>query len=269
MTASSRNTETVPPLPPGFAARYSGLATGMLASERTPLADARLGLAMTFIAGATNAGGLLAVGQYTSHMSGIVSAMADNAVLGATGLVVAGFGALLPFILGAASSAILVNWARLNHAGSEYALPLTLEAFLLLAFGALGGYARHSDVALFLAVAVLCFIMGLQNATVTKMSGAKVRTTHMTGVVTDMGIEIGKLFYSNHKRRPNGLPLVLADREKLKLLAMFLVLFFAGGVVGALGFNFIGFIFSVPLALIILVLAGPSLMLWLLRRLRR
>ncbi|WP_414591333.1 YoaK family protein [Ancylobacter sp. G4_0304] len=264
-----RDANTVRELPPGLAARYSGMAAGMLASERTPLADARLGLAMTFVAGATNAGGLLAVGQYTSHMSGIVSAMADNLVLGASGLVLAGLGGLLPFILGAACSAIMVNWARLHHAGSEYAIPLTLEAFLLLAFGALGGYARHSGLALFLAVAVLCFIMGLQNATVTKMSGAKIRTTHMTGVVTDMGIELGKLLYMNHRRRPAGVPLVMADREKLKLLAMFLALFFCGGVVGALGFNYVGFIFSVPLALLILVLAGPSLILHLLRRMRR
>ncbi|MDR6952137.1 uncharacterized membrane protein YoaK (UPF0700 family) [Ancylobacter sp. 3268] len=244
---------------PRLARRYSHFAVGMLAAERTPLADARLGLAMTFVAGATNAGGLLAVGQYTSHMSGIISAMADNAVIGASGLVIAGVGALLPFILGAATSAILVNWARLHHAGREYAIPLTLEAFLLLAFGLLGSVAHVSPVALIADVAVLCFIMGLQNATVTKLSGAKIRTTHMTGVVTDLGIELGKLFYMNHQRRRRaGAPLIYADRGKLRLLAMFVLLFFAGGVIGALGFKYIGFVFCVPLALLILVLAGPS-----------
>lgn len=246
------------PGPRNLAARYTHLTTGMLAAERTPIADAWLGLPMTFVAGATNAGGLLAVGQYTSHMSGIISAMADNAILGASGLVIAGLGALLPFVLGAATSAILVNWGRLHRTGREYALPLTLEAFLLLAFGVLGFYARHSSIALFMEVAVLCFIMGLQNATVTKLSGARIRTTHMTGIVTDMGIELGKLFYPNHRRRRANAPLVLADREKLKLLALFLLSFFGGGVIGALGFNYVGFVFSVPLALLVLALAGPS-----------
>lgn len=242
-----------------LAQRYSHFAAGMLSSERTPLADARLGLAMTFVAGATNAGGLLAVGQYTSHMSGIISAMADNAVIGASGLVIAGVGALLPFVLGAATSAVLVNWARLHHAGREYAIPLTLEAFLLLAFGAVGNFAHASSLALIAAVAVLCFIMGLQNATVTKLSGAKIRTTHMTGVVTDLGIELGKLFYLNHNRRRRaGAPLIYADREKLKLLGLFMLLFFAGGIIGAVGFKYIGFIFCVPLALLIFLLAGPS-----------
>jgi len=230
----------------------------MLAAKRTPLADAWLGLPMTFVAGATNAGGLLAVGQYTSHMSGIISGVADNAMAGAFGVAFAGLAALLAFILGAATSAALVNWGRLNRTGHEYALPLMLEAALLLAFGMLGFYARHSSLALFMEVAVLCFIMGLQNATVTKLSGARIRTTHMTGIVTDMGIELGKLVYPNHRRRRANAPLVLADREKLKLLALFLAAFFLGGVTGALGFNYVGFVFSVPLALLVLALAGPS-----------
>ncbi|MCK0198353.1 DUF1275 domain-containing protein [Ancylobacter sp. 6x-1] len=242
-----------------LADRYSDLSAHMLGAERTPLADARLGLCMTFVAGATNAGGLLAVGQYTSHMSGIVSGMADNLVVGAGGLVIAGFGALLPFLAGAATSAMMVNWARLHRAGQEYALPLALEALLLLAFGVLGGHAKASVLVFVPAVAVLCFIMGLQNATVTKLSGAKIRTTHMTGIVTDLGIELGKLFYMNHVRRKNGTQLVFADREKLKLLSCFVVCFFFGGVVGALGFHYVGFVFCVPLALIVLALAGPAL----------
>ncbi|QIB33357.1 YoaK family protein [Ancylobacter pratisalsi] len=241
-----------------LAARYSSLTAGMLAPERTPLADAWLGLPMTFVAGATNAGGLLAVGQYTSHMSGIVSAVADHAVVGAVDLVLAGFGALIAFIVGAATSAVLVNWGRLHFAGREYALPLMLEGCLLLAFGLLGTYTRHSSLALGVEVAVLCFIMGLQNATVTKMSGAKIRTTHMTGIVTDIGIELGKLFYMNRNRRGTSHPLVLADREKLKLLSLFLGSFFFGGLIGALGFSYVGFVFSVPLALLVFALAGPS-----------
>lgn len=243
-----------------LAERYAHLADGMLAPERTPLADAWLGLPMTFVAGAINAGGLLAVGQYTSHMSGIVSAMADNAVLGVTDVMLTGLGLLVAFILGAMASAMLVNWGRVHHAGREYSIPLTLEALLLLIFGALGSYAHTSSFVLGAAIALLCFIMGLQNATVTKISGARIRTTHMTGIVTDMGIELGKLFFSNHRRRGTDTPLVLADREKLRLLTYFLASFFLGGIVGALGFKFIGFIFSVPLALLVFALAAPAIL---------
>src|SRR5215204_3562330 len=84
---------------------YIGLTRRIVAAERTGAADTQLGLVLTFVAGATNAGGFLAIGQYTSHMSGIFSALADNLVLGAFGLVLAGLGALLLFVAGAACSA--------------------------------------------------------------------------------------------------------------------------------------------------------------------
>jgi uncharacterized membrane protein YoaK (UPF0700 family) len=140
----------------------------------------------------------------------------------------------------------MVNYARRHRLYSEYALPLLLEAVLLLAFGVLG--ARLQSVqGLFipLTVMLLCFIMGLQNALVTKLSHAEIRTTHMTGIVTDIGIELGKLLYWNADR---SLPRVSANHSRLRVLAGLLFCFFAGGVVGAVGFKHMGFISTVPLA---------------------
>ena len=127
-----------------LAARSIGSIRSVAASERTGAADALLGMALTFIAGAINAGGFLAVGQYTSHMSGILSAMADNLALGALGTVLLSLAALLPFILGAGCSAILINWGRRHRLGSLYAMPLMLEAALLFGFGILGWLAHPS-----------------------------------------------------------------------------------------------------------------------------
>ncbi len=199
-----------------LADRYVRSARTIVASERTGAADALLGMALTFIAGAINAGGFLAVGQYTSHMSGILSAMADHLALGAFGLTLLGLAAFPPFVLGAACSAMLINWGRRHGIGSRYAMPLMLEALLLLGFGILGWLAYPSSGFVAAAVPLLCFIMGLQNATITKISGARMRTTHVTGIVTDIGIELGKLAYWNRSR---DLPEpVRADRDKLRLL---------------------------------------------------
>ena len=178
---------------------------------RSPQANRQLAGYLSFVAGATNAGGFLAVQQYTSHMTGIVSAMADHLVLGQVGLILEGLGALLSFLAGAATSAILINWARREHLNSEYALPLMLEAILLLCFGLLGGnLGNHQWLFVPATVMVLCFIMGLQNAMITKISHAEIRTTHITGMVTDIGIELGKLFYWNLARSNEAGPLVLA-----------------------------------------------------------
>lgn len=222
---------------------------------RSPRANLQLGCLLAFVAGATNAGGFLAVHQYTSHMTGIVSAMADNIALGTDDLVLGGIGALLSFMVGAAVTAVLVNYARHRRLTSEYALPLILEAVLLLCFGMLG--ARLSQVeGLFVpaTVMLLCFIMGLQNALITKLSRAEIRTTHITGIVTDIGIELGKLFYWNGKHSTDR-PRVVSDRSRLALLSMLAGSFFSGGVAGALGFKHAGYIATVPLAVALIAVA--------------
>jgi len=240
--------------------------------ERTPAANRHLGFALAFIAGATNAGGFLAVQQYTSHMTGIVSAMADNLALGGYALVAAGAGALIAFILGSACTAIMVNYARRHHLYSEYAIPLLLEAALLLCFGLLG--AQMSIIkGLFVSLTVmfLSFIMGLQNAVITKISRSEIRTTHLTGTVTDIGIELGKLLYWNIDPSVEK-PKVLADRTRLKTLSLLVAFFFLGGVLGATGFKHVGYLATVPLAMTLIILAiVPAVddLLGLLRRLRK
>ncbi|WER47913.1 DUF1275 domain-containing transporter [Cupriavidus sp. WKF15] len=225
--------------------------------ERNPGINRQLACYLAFVAGATNAGGFLAVQQYTSHMSGIVSAMADNLALGSFWLMLDGLGALLSFLAGAACSAVLINWARRERLHSEYALPLMLEAALLVCFGLLGGNLEHHEWLFVPAtVMVLCFIMGLQNAMVTKLSNAEIRTTHVTGMVTDIGIELGKLFYCNLSRADPGKPLVLANRHKLRVLITLVALFFAGGVIGALGFKHVGFSATLALAALLVALAA-------------
>lgn len=230
------------------------------ANDRDPRSDRHLGYLLSFVAGAVNAGGFLAIGQYTSHMSGIISSMADNLALAEFIPVISALAAWLAFILGAATTAILVNMAKRRQLHSQFALSLLLESGLLLLFGLAG--ANLAEMREFLApmtVLLLCFIMGLQNALITKVSGAIIRTTHMTGVSTDLGIEIGKLFYFNRRTIPN--MAVRANREKLLLHFLLLMYFFTGGLIGALGFKHIGYsatiIFSALLALLVI---GPIFM---------
>ena len=237
--------------------RYARSLTGR---TRSVAANRHLGFALAFVAGAINAGGFLAVQQYTSHMTGIVSAMADNIALGAYGLVWSGLGGVLSFLLGAACSTVMINYSRRRQLHSEYALPLLLEAALLLCFGFLGAsLAQITGLFVPLTVMLLCFIMGLQNALITKLSRAEIRTTHITGIITDIDIELGKLFYWNRTRGPD-IARVMADRQRLRVLSLLALYFFLGGVIGALGFNHLGYIATVPLALLLVLLASvPAL----------
>lgn len=221
--------------------------------ERTAAANRQLGFALAFIAGAVNAGGFLAIGQYTSHVTGIVSTVANNMALGRDALVLAALGAAGAFILGAASTALMVNFARRRRLYSEYALPLLAEALLLLGFGVWGARLPLLETAaLPLTVALLCYVMGLQNALVTKLSRAEIRTTHMTGIVTDIGIELGKLLYWNTD--PNQAP-VRANWRRLGVLGALLACFMAGGITGAVGFRYIGYLVMLLLSAILCILA--------------
>ncbi len=231
-----------------------------LSSQRRTVATNRiLGILLAFNAGAINAGGFLVVGMYTSHMTGFASAVSDNLILGNFTLVLGAVGALLAFTTGAAATAVLVNWARQTDLRSEYAIPLLIEAALLLVFGLIGAtFSRQTPFAVPFTVLMLAFIMGLQNALVTKISSSAIRTTHMTGVITDLGIELGKLFYWN-RLVVSGEGQVRADRSKLRLYVGLLTAFMGGGLVGAAGFKHVGFIWVVPLATLLLLVSLPPL----------
>ncbi len=230
------------------------------AGRRTQRADRHLGFVLTFVGGAVNAGGFLAIGQYTSHVTGIVSSMADHLALGAFAAALSALAAWVAFVSGAATTAILINLARRRRLRSQFALSLFFEAVLLLTFGIAG--ARMADMHELLApvtVLLLCFIMGLQNAVITKASGAVIRTTHLTGMTTDLGIELGKLLYYNQRDLP--LMTVRANRDKLGLHAGLIGSFFVGGVTGALSFKHIGYSAAGFLAaILVLVAAGPILL---------
>jgi uncharacterized membrane protein YoaK (UPF0700 family) len=228
------------------------LLRGWTSVQRTAQNNVRLGVTLCFVAGATNAGGFLAVGQYTSHMTGMLSSIADNLVLGQMQLALAALASLLAFVAGAMTTAWMVNWGLLRKLQSAYGRPLLLEAGLLLVFG-LFGAGINVWAAFFapLTVLLLCFIMGLQNAVITKISHAEIRTTHITGLVTDLGIELGKLTYLNRHTRDG---LVTANRQRLGLHLKLISSFFVGGLLGAVGFKHAGFVATLPLAALLLVL---------------
>lgn len=228
--------------------------------HRTQRTNRQLGGVLAFVAGAINAGGFLAVQRYTSHMTGIVSAIADDIALGHVGMAVAGLVSITAFIGGAASTAILINWARKRNMHGKYALALLLEAALLLVFGLVGAnLSSFANLLVPTAVLLLCFIMGLQNAIVTKISAAEIRTTHMTGIVTDLGIELGRLVYWNRNGKATDLHFVKANRDKLFIHSTILFLFFVGGIAGALAFKSMGFSATIPIAILLIVMAAPAI----------
>jgi len=212
----------------------------MTGSARSERANWQLAALLAFTAGVVDVTGFLGLRQFTSHMSGVTATLAVEFGTQSVGVLLRPALVLGCFLAGAAFCAVVVNWERRRNRESLFAVPVAIEALLLAAVALFGG-TEH----LFASLSVMGFSMGLQNAVITKISDAEIRTTHVTGTITDIGIELGRLFYWN--RTPRGIE-VRADRRKLALLTMLVVLFFGGGALSALVFHRVGFLLMLPLA---------------------
>ena len=196
--------------------------------------------------------------MYTSHMSGFASQFADGLALKDRGLVLSAMGAIFSFVLGAAVCSIMVGASRKHKLYSVYALPLMLEALLMLLFGLMGSVFLTwvTPFAVPLTVVLLSFIMGLQNAVGSKTSSGSLRTTHMTGNITDFGMELGKLIFLRRSDRESSIQW-MQNLKRMKVHAGLIGMFVLGGVSGAFGFKQFGFVCVLPLAAILLCLSIP------------
>lgn len=229
----------------------------LTSTHRSQKTNYQLGGYLAFVAGTINAGGFLAISQYTSHMSGIISSIGDNLAIKDAIPILGALSMLVSFIFGSFVSTVMVSWGKRHQIYSEYALPLLLEAILLLMFGVLGANLNVLTPLTVPTIALmLCFVMGLQNAIITKISSAEIRTTHMTGIVTDIGIELGRMMYWNRSQEANKVHIVRSNQKKLKAHLLIFGMFLTGGVVGAISFQKTGYISVVPISISLIVISS-------------
>lgn len=147
------------------------------------------------VAGYANSAGYVLIGTFSSHVTGNVGRMANDVSLGDRLAALSAVSLVLSFFAGAFLVSVLVESRWLGHASRGYGVALSTEALLLAAFTIITSttLATHPRV-LDAQATLLCAAMGMQNGLVTRLSGAVVRTTHLTGVVTDLGIEAARWF---------------------------------------------------------------------------
>ena len=221
----------------------------------------RLGYLMAFLGGAINAGGFFAVGYYTSHMSGAMAMAADSLYLKEWKVALTAFLMLLSFIFGAAHSSWTILWAKRQRFRSSFGLSMWLEAMYMLAFGLLATLLnKFGDEYLLWSptLMTMCFIMGMHNTVMTILSNGVVRTTHMTGFATDIGIELSKILYYRRSKNPK-LPDVQVNIPKIKLFSGVMASFVLGGFLGAWGVNLIGYQFVWPVAFVLFLIGFTSI----------
>lgn len=214
-------------------------------NERTIAIDVKLATSLAAVAGSLNAAGFQAAGFFSANMTGNVSSLSDY--LGTGQFRLAGvFAALIvAFVSGAFLSGLLIEVGRIRRIRGIYAYSIVFESMLLFALGT-------ADVMLPavqsgpLLVLGLSFIMGLQNAATSRISNARVRSTHVSGMATDIGLNLAAMITSKADRR--------AARERVGFYLCTLVAFLFGGVCGVLAYLAIGgYLLSIAAALLLLI----------------
>lgn len=205
-----------------------------------------LGIAslLSFVAGIVNVAGFLAVQKLTTNVTGHFAFFVDE-VFKLNFLQSLYYGLyIFFFFLGSFVSNLMVESILRRNAKYVYAIPTIIESFILIVIALSGQFLviTYPDILAF----ILLFAMGLQNSLVTKISNATVRTTHLTGLFTDLGIELSQLFFYKEKEQRKKL------FASIKLRLMIIHFFFLGGVLAGVFYSYI--------QLHVLLIAGIALL---------
>ncbi|NHM06298.1 DUF1275 domain-containing protein [Flavobacterium sp. CYK-4] len=184
---------------------------------------------LSFVAGLVNVAGFLAVQRLTTNVTGHFAYLIDEVfrLQFYKGLIY--FLYIFFFFLGSFVSNFMIEWFSRHRKGSAFTMPIVLESAILFSLAVFGSWLITENPNL-LAFCLL-FAMGLQNSLVTKISNATVRTTHLTGLFTDLGIELSQLFFYAEPEQSQKL------KSSIKLRLTIISSFFLGGIIGGVFYS--------------------------------
>lgn len=214
--------------------------------SRTLKHNLQIATVLSLAAGIINVTGFLSFKQLTTNVTGHFALFIYDLVNFKFWKGTIYFLYIFSFLLGSFASSFLIEKYRVNKQLNVFVIPTVIESLILISIAVISNFVAITYPNLI--VFAMLFAMGLQNSFVTKISNAVVRTTHLTGLFTDLGIDLSHLLF------PESHP----DRDKLKenikLRIYIISSFFIGGLIG-------GFVYSeLHLKLNTLILAALILL---------
>lgn len=218
-----------------------------LGAKRTYVHNVKLASLLCIVAGFVNSAGFLGFSVLTTNVTGHAALFAERLAIEdwKTARVVALW--MFLFLAGAFVSSLIVSLTGRNQRFS-YVVPIMIEILVLLTVSLFGYRYDHSLIAKEIFAGSLLFAMGLQNALVSIVSGSAVRTTHLTGTFTDLGIEMARLFQKDIIN-------ATALKTGIKLRLVIIFFFMCGALAGAYLFHYFSFrAFFIPAAILLFTL---------------
>ncbi|ANH83952.1 hypothetical protein A8C56_14435 [Niabella ginsenosidivorans] len=188
----------------------------------------KLASLLSFVAGIVNVAGFFAVQVLTTNITGHFAYFADGVVKKDAAATWVFLIYIISFLSGAFVSSTIVEITIKRNQRYANAIPVFTEILLLtgVALSGTGVAQKHA----YIIACTLLFAMGLQNALVTRISNAVVRTTHLTGLFTDLGIELSQLFFYRKPEQKKKL------NASIKLRFAIISFFFLGCIAGGIGY---------------------------------
>lgn len=207
----------------------------------------QLATLLSFVAGIVNISGVFYIKTLTTNVTGHFAFFAEEVVLSNHRLALTYMAYVVCFLLGSFVSGFLMQLVVRQKKGmSPVLIPIILEIFIIAMVWYYSYSADWTEYKTHIIAASLLFAMSVQNALVTLVSNSIVRTTHLTGLFTDLGIEWAQLYFY---RKP-------IERKRLKqsisLRLAIIAFFFLGCIIG--GFLYKHFSFHALLAAVLVLL---------------
>ena len=199
--------------------------------KRSAKNNLQIAVVLSFVAGIVNVVGFLFLSRLTTNVTGHFAFFIHDISIAEFWKGTIYLCYILSFLCGSFTSGWLIEDANYHKRQNKYFRPTLLECLTLgcvILFNTLWEHFPHE-----LTTFMLLYAMGLQNSFVTKISNATVRTTHLTGLFTDLGIELSQLFYI---RRNNYLQQEKNIKNSIRLRLFIVVFFFLGGFFAGFAF---------------------------------
>jgi uncharacterized membrane protein YoaK (UPF0700 family) len=196
---------------------------------RTLSHNLKIASLLSLVAGMVNVMGFLSIQRLTTNVTGHFAYFVDEVFKLNAWESFIFFLYIFFFFLGSFTSNFLIEWIGQRKQRLAYVTPILIEAMILF-FVAVFGIRLAAQSPHSLAF-LLLFAMGLQNSLVTTISNAAVRTTHLTGLFTDLGIELSQLFFFKLKEQRSKL------YASIKLRLTIISFFFLGGLGGGIVYS--------------------------------
>lgn len=183
-------------------------------------------------AGLVNITGVLSISVLTTNVTGHFAFFSEQLSLHQYDLAINFLIYIFSFLFGSFFSSILTEYFEAKEKKTSHGLSMSIEIILLFS---VGYYLKYYNNILSPEViaSTLLFAMGMQNSLVTQISSSTVRTTHLTGLFTDLGIELSQLFF--HKKIEEKKMLWKSINLRLAIITFF----FLGGILGGFLYKYI------------------------------